>query len=168
MFKVGEYIVYGHNGICKVEDITYLDMSGADKDRLYYVLLPVNTKGGKLYSPVDSSKIKTRKMLTSEEANQLIDEIPEIEQLWVTNDKLREEQYKEVVKGCDCRQWIRIIKTLHLRKQERLARGKRVTTLDEHYLKLAENQLYGELSVALGKQKSEMADFIAQRIQQKA
>ncbi len=164
MFEIGEYIVYGHNGICKVEDITYLDMSGADKDRLYYVLLPVNTKGGKLYSPVDSNKIKTRKMLTSEEANQLIDEIPEIEQLWVTNDKLREEQYKQAVKGCDCRQWIRIIKTLYLRKQERLAQGKKVTTIDEHYLKLAENQLYGELSVALGKKKTEMADFIAQRI----
>lgn len=164
MFKIGEYIVYGHNGICKVEDITYLDMSGADKDRLYYVLLPVNTNGGKLYSPVDSNKIKSRKMLTSEEANQLIDEIPKIEQLWVTNDKLREEQYKEAVKGCDCRQWIRIIKTLYLRKQERLAQGKKVTTIDEHYLKLAENQLYGELSVALGKKKGEMADFIAQRI----
>ena len=164
MFEIGEYIVYGHNGICKVEYITYLDMSGADKDRLYYVLLPVNTKGGKLYSPVDSNKIKTRKMLTSEEANQLIDEIPEIEQLWVTNDKLREEQYKQAVKGCDCRQWIRIIKTLYLRKQERLAQGKKVTTIDEHYLKLAENQLYGELSVALGKKKTEMADFITQRI----
>ena len=164
MFEIGEYIVYGHNGICKVEDITYLDMSGADKDRLYYVLLPVNTKGGKLYSPVDSNKIKTRKMLTSEEANQLIDEIPEIEQLWVTNDKLREEQYKQAVKGCDCRQWIRIIKTLYLRKQERLAQGKKVTTIDEHYLKLAENQLYGELSVALGKKKTEMAAFITQRI----
>ena len=40
MFEIGEFIVYGHKGICKVEDITYLDMSGADKDRLYYVLNP--------------------------------------------------------------------------------------------------------------------------------
>ena len=74
MFEIGEFIVYGHKGICKVEDITYLDMSGADKDRLYYVLLPVNTKGGKVYSPVDSGKVETRKMMTSEEATSLIDE----------------------------------------------------------------------------------------------
>ncbi len=164
MFKVGEFIVYGHNGICKVEDITCLDMSGADKDRLYYVLNPVNSRGGKVYSPVDSNKIQTRRMLTEQEANDLIDEIPEIEQLWVTNDKQREEQYKEAVKGCDCRQWIRIIKTLNLRKKERLAQGKKVTAIDEHYLKLAENQLYGELSVALGKKKGEMEEFIIQRI----
>lgn len=164
MFEIGEFIVYGHNGICKVEDITYLDMSGVDKDRLYYVLQPVNTKGGKVYSPVDSNKIQTRKMLTEQEANELIDEIPEIEQLWVTNDKLREEQYKAAVKGCDCRQWIRIIKTLYLRKKERLAQGKKVTAIDEHYMKLAENQLYGELSVALGKKRGEMEDFITQRI----
>lgn len=164
MFEIGEFIVYGHKGICKVEDITYLDMSGADKDRLYYVLLPVNTKGGKVYSPVDSGKVETRKMMTSEEATSLIDEIPEIEQLWVTSDKMREEQYKEAVNGCDCRQWIRIIKTLYMRKKERLAKGKKITAIDEHYLKLAENQLYGELSVALGKEKGEMESFIIQRI----
>ncbi|MCI9546988.1 MAG: CarD family transcriptional regulator [Lachnospiraceae bacterium] len=164
MFKIGDFIVYGHNGICRVEDITHLDMSGVDKDRLYYVLLPMNTKGGKVYSPVDSNKIQTRKMLTEQEAHALIDEIPEIEQLWITNDKLREEQYKEVVKGCDCRQWIRIIKTLYLRKEERLAQGKKVTSIDEHYLKLAENQLYGELSIVLGMKKGEMEDFIVQRV----
>ncbi len=164
MFEIGEFIVYGHKGICKVEDITYLDMSGADKERLYYVLVPVNTRGGKVYSPVDSGKVQTRKMMTSEEANDLIDEIPKIEQLWVTNDKMREEQYKEVVNGCDCRQWIKIIKTLHLRRKERLAQGKKITAIDEHYLKLAENQLYGELSVVFGKEKGEMESFIAQRI----
>lgn len=164
MFQIGEFIVYGKNGICKVEDITYLNMSGADKNRLYYVLLPVNTRGSKIYSPVDSEKVTSRRMMTREEASELIDEIPQIQQLWVTNDKQREEQYKEAMQGCDCRQWIRIIKTLHVRKKERLAQGKKVTAVDEHYLKMAEDQLYGELSVALGKQKGEMESFIAQRI----
>lgn len=164
MFKVGDYIVHGRNGICQVEDITHLDMSGADKDRLYYVLRPVNTRGNKVYSPVDSNKVKARKILTREEADQLIDEIPDLEQLWISNDKLREEQYKDAMRDCDCRQWIRIIKTLYLRKKERIAQGKKVTALDESYLKLAENQLYGELAIIMGMEKNEMEDFITQRI----
>lgn len=164
MFEIGDYIVYGHNGTCQVEDITYLDMSGADKDRLYYVLLPVNRKGNKVYSPVDSNKVKARKILTREEADELISEIPDLEQLWISNDKLREEQYKDAMKDCDCRQWVRIIKTLYLRKKERIAQGKKVTSVDEHYLKLAENQLYGELSVVMGVDKDEMEGYIIQRI----
>lgn len=31
MFEKGEYIIYGRNGICKIEDITHLDISGVDK-----------------------------------------------------------------------------------------------------------------------------------------
>ena len=38
MFEIGEYIVYGVKGVCRIEDITHIDISGADKDRLYYVL----------------------------------------------------------------------------------------------------------------------------------
>lgn len=164
MFKIGEYIICGKNGICQVKDITHLDMNGADKNRLYYVLVPVDTKGSTVYSPVDSTKVKVRKILTSEEADQLIDEIPDIGQLWISNDKLREEQYKEAMRECDCRQWVRIIKTLYLRKKERLSQGKKVTAIDEHYLKLAEKHLYGELSMAMGKKKEEMEEFITQRI----
>ena len=37
MFEIGEYIVYGVKGVCRIEDITHIDISGADKDRLYYV-----------------------------------------------------------------------------------------------------------------------------------
>ena len=44
MFEKGEYIVYGHNGICEVEDITHLNLSGVDKGKLYYVLAPLNKK----------------------------------------------------------------------------------------------------------------------------
>ena len=40
-FEKGEYIMYGHNGICRVEDIIHPDIPGADKGRLYYVLVPL-------------------------------------------------------------------------------------------------------------------------------
>ena len=33
MFEIGEYIVYGVKGVCRIEDITHIDISGADKDR---------------------------------------------------------------------------------------------------------------------------------------
>ncbi|MCH1982017.1 CarD family transcriptional regulator [Ruminococcus sp. OA3] len=163
MFKKGEYIIHGHNGICQVDAVTHLDMQGTDSKKLYYVLIPLSAVDSRVYSPVDNQKITVRKALTEKEALKLVDEIPDIEQLWVPQDKVREGQYKEAVRSCDCRQWVRIIKALYLRQQERLAQGKKITVMDEKYFHIAEDNLYAELALALGKEKGDMKDFLISR-----
>ena len=40
MFEPGELIYYGTGGLCVVEEVTKLDISGADRERLYYRLSP--------------------------------------------------------------------------------------------------------------------------------
>lgn len=94
----------------------------------------------------------------------MIDDILGIEELWITNDKLREEKYKQCIRSCDCRDLIRIIKALYLRKQERLLIGKKITITDCKYLKLAEENLYSELSIPLEIPKDEMEKYITVRI----
>ena len=54
MFEIGEYVVCGAKGVCQIRDITHIDMSGADKEKLYYVLAPVGDKNGTIYVPTDS------------------------------------------------------------------------------------------------------------------
>ena len=66
MFEIGEYIVYGVKGVCRIEDITHIDISGADKDRLYYVLAPVGDGSGRIYAPTDNQKITMRKVISRE------------------------------------------------------------------------------------------------------
>lgn len=46
MFETGDYVVYGHNGICQVMGVTTMDMPGIQKDRLYYILRPEGQKEG--------------------------------------------------------------------------------------------------------------------------
>ncbi len=164
MFEKGDFIVYGNTGVCEVKDITTLNMKDVPKDRLYYLLSPIYRKESKIFTPVDNSKTVMRAVLTKEEADALIDNIPEIEELWVSNDKLREEKYKETIKSCECKDWIKIIKTLYLRKQERIAQGKKTTAMDERYLRAAEENLYSELSLALGIPKAEMEEYITRRM----
>lgn len=167
MFEVGEYIVYGVKGVCRVEDITHIDISGADKNRLYYVLTPIGESTGKIYAPTDNQKVMMRRIISKEEADRLIDELPQIELLWVPDDKQREAKYKEALNTCDYRAWVSIVKTLYLRKQERVAQGKKITALDERYMRTAENELYSELSLTLGIPKSEMENYIRDRLEQK-
>ena len=166
MFEKGEYIVYGHNGICKVEDITHLNLSGVDKGKLYYVLAPLGKKESRIYYPVDREKDgRARRTITRAEAEQLLSEIPQIGLIEVVNDKMREDIYKQALYSSDCRNWISMVKTLFLRRQDRLRHGKRIASVDERYMKMAEEALYSELAFALDKSKEEMADFIIDRIE---
>lgn len=167
MFEKGEYISYGRSGVCKVEDITHLNISGIDKKKLYYVLAPLNTKGSRIYFPVDKENANARKLITEKEAWELLEEIQGIPQIWINNEKLREDSYKQALNSGDYRQWVAIIKTLYLRKQERLLQGKKVAAMDERYLKLTEEALYSELAFVLGREKSEMEPFIAAYIENK-
>lgn len=165
MFEKGEYIVYGSKGICEVQDITRLNLEGVSKERLYYVLSPYNQKDSRIFVPVDSNKTVMRRVISQPEAAALIDAIPQIEEISVENDKLREEKYKECMRTCECQEWVRIIKTLYERMQKRLEQGKKVTTTDERYFRMAEENLYLELSMALSIPKAEMVQYIAERIE---
>ena len=165
MFKKGEYVVCGNNGICKVTDVTTLNMAGTPKDRLYYIMKPVYAESSTVYIPVDNHKVAIRAALTKEQTKKLIDKIPSLELLWIENDKQREQTYKECLKENSCEDYVRIIKTLYLRKQERLAKGQKIINLDEQYLKKAEDLLYGELAVALGIEKGAVQAYITEEIE---
>lgn len=160
MFEKGEYVVYGSKGVCQIQDISHIDIPGVDRNRLYYIMRPLQNSRGTVYLPTDSTKAVIRRVMSPEEAHQLIDEIPQIEQLKVPDEKKREASYKEALLTCSVRDWVSIIKALYVRKTERLAVGKKITALDERYLKVAEQELYGELSIALGKPREEMESYI--------
>ncbi|MDD7740884.1 MAG: CarD family transcriptional regulator [Fusicatenibacter sp.] len=164
MFEVGEYIVYGATGICKVEDITTMDMAGVPRDRLYYVLSPCRQKESRIFTPVDNQKTVMRQVISREEALQLIDSMPQIEELWIPNEKMREELYKEALRSCNCREWVRIIKTLYTRKKKREGAGKKMPSTDERYFRSAEENLYSELAIPLEISPSEVGKYIKKRL----
>ena len=164
MFETGDYIVYGSTGICQVMGVTTMNMDGIPKDRLYYILRPDGQTEGKIFTPVDNVKLVMRRVMTRTDAENLINEIPDIETLNIKDDKLREEKYKECLRSCESREMIRIIKTIYLRKKERFAKGKKVTATDERYLKQAEENLYSELSMLLGVPKNKMESYITARL----
>ena len=71
MFTVGDYIVYGTDGICIVKDISQIDIPGAPSGRTYYLLSPVGARESKIYSPVDNTKVTMRRIISKEEAAKL-------------------------------------------------------------------------------------------------
>lgn len=160
MFDVGDYIVYGQNGICQVVDITHPDISGADNSRLYYVLVPEKTRESRLFCPADNDKIVLRKVVTADEARSILDDAKELEPMSIANDRLRDDSYRQVLRNGDLRLWVQFIKALMLRKREREDSGKKITATDERYLKIAEEGLCSELAIATGENKDEIKKYI--------
>ena len=62
--------------------------------------------------------------------------------------------------------WVKMIKTLYVRKQERLSQGKKLTFTDEKYLGIAQDFLYGELSIAMDIDKEEVENLVMDRLEQ--
>ena len=167
MFKTGDYVIYGQNGICQVMDITTMNMDGVPKDRLYYVLRPDGQTEGKIFTPVDNSKLVIRRIMTRDEVQELIRMIPEIEVLDIADDRTREEKYKECLRSCESREMVRVIKTIHKRKKARMEQGKKITATDERYLKQAEDNLHAELGMLLGIPKNEIGAYISSQLSER-
>ncbi len=161
MFQVNDIVIYGSHGVCQITSIGTLSISMADKNKPYYTLRPLYQKSAAVYAPVENNKTIMRYILSKKEAEDLIADLPRIESVWITNEKDRELQYKAALQTCDCRELIKIIKTLYMRKEARIQSGKKVTAIDEKYFRLAESQLYEELACALDIKREQVAPYIA-------
>lgn len=164
MFSIGQRVICGNKGVCTVEDITTLDISGIDKAKKYYILKPKYVTASTVYVPVDTAATSMRTILTKEEAEDLIQSIPEIEPLEIKNEKLIEQDYKACMKSNQCSEWVRLIKTIYLRRQKRFQAGRKETAVDSKFCRIAEDNLYGELAVALDMERSEVSKYIADRL----
>ncbi len=164
MFEKGEFLIYGNHGICRLEDIVHMNVAGVDKNQLYYMLVPLHLKESKIYIPVGSTKVSMRRALNSQEAAQLVDGVVDIDAVSVEDEKQREYVYKKIMEKGRPQDWICMIKTLYIRRKERNSQGKKITAIDEKYLRMAEENLYSELSFALGIKKENMEEYITNRV----
>lgn len=160
MFDIGEYVVYGNKGVCEVKKIGPVDIPGMSSDRNYYTLSQVYTKGSTIYVPVDKEDSGLRYVLTKEEVNELIDEIPNMKPVWIQNDKEREQLFTENIRKADTKRLVEMMIALYERRERRIADGKKATSTDERYFHAAEDILFGEIGVVLGVNKNEVKDIL--------
>ena len=165
-YENGDFVSKPVTGVCKIEDILYLNPQDERNNKLYYLMKPIEDEKEKIYVPVSNADSRLRLCMTKKMAWSLIKRIPEIPTAWVNNEKMREQNYKEAVKANEPEALVSIIKMIYQRNQKRLAQGKKCTATDARYFQTAENLLYMELGVALGKPKQEICETIIEYINQ--
>ena len=160
MFEVGDKIVYGENGVCTVERIEPLDMAGAVKGKLYYRLSPL-IGSSTFFVPVDSGAFM-RPVISRDEAEALIDSIPEIEPAICTDSRFNhvDAYYRDLFKQHTNETLVSIVKGL----RHRLAGKKTKSSRAEATMRRAKDILNSELSVALELEVDEVEDYILSRL----
>ena len=165
MFSVGEYIVYGVEGVCQVEEAGRLKVSGLDKNRDYYRLRPYY-RGGTIYTPVDG-KAAMRPVLTRAELERLLPRLPKLAPLDDIPAGAREagDYYRRILSGHDCETLLRLCRTLH-NKQTVLASSHRsVSSTELRSWKMAEEMIHGEFAFVLGMKPGEVKEYLQKQLE---
>lgn len=166
LYQVGELIIYGPEGVCRVEAIGPLNMRGAKKGLEYYTLSPVYREG-KIFTPVDTT-VYTRPVMPREEAEDLIARIPEIpEEVYEnSNPRLLNEHYQAYLKSYDCMDLLRLIRAIYAKGRTAEEKGRHLGQVDERTIKRAMEMLHGELAVALDIPVNDVKDHITRRVEE--
>ncbi len=164
MFAVGAFVCYGTQGVCKVSDITVKQI-GREKNN-YYVLVPVRDERSTIFVPTDNEKLlkNMRPVLTQDEIDEIICSFSQEESNWIANDAERKEFCNSTVKNGDCKQLMRLINMLYLRRKDLKNQKKHIHIIDERYFKEAERLLYDEFSFVLNIAVEQVPEYIASKL----
>ncbi len=168
MYQVGELVLYGSTGVCRVKEIKEQASPATGEQQAYYILQPLY-EDCVISAPVEAGKVFMRPIISREEAEEIIDRIPETEGEIYCGKATRElaQHYEALLKSHDCRSLVELTKSIYAKKQELLSRNRKFGTVDERFLKRAEDLLFGELAAALDLPRDRMQAYIASRVEGK-
>lgn len=165
MFKVGDLIMYGARGVCRIKDITELDWDAAEKGRQYYVIESVY-KENVFYVPVGNDKVYMRPVMSREEVLSLIDSMPGIKLEKQTKRSLQQlaRLYQSAIDSHESTELIKLAKSIHMKEKTAEEQSKKLGQLDIRYLEHAEDLLFGEIAAVLDIPRDSVLAFIEERL----
>ncbi len=163
MYKIGDTVLHPTAGVCKIIDIKSEDFPGLGIKE-FYVLNPIYDKGQTIHSPVDSTKIILRKVLSKEEINSLILSVSCDKPLWSDNDAIRKETFLKTLKSDNQAKIIQLIIEICEKRKEKMKEGKKLHIIDERILHDAERIIHQEFAYALDIEVDSVAKFIMDRL----
>ncbi|MEG0177389.1 hypothetical protein [Anaerorhabdus sp.] len=160
MYKIGEKVIY-KTEVCSVKEIK----KNALNKEMYYILVPIFSGGCEttIQVPTSNKAGNVHELLTKEEIEQLVDDIPNIP-VCDMNDILVKKEYEVLLKTNKPSDLVRIIKTTYLKNKIRVENNKKISSVDDSYFHEAERILYTQLSVVLEKTVDETRAYLTQKL----
>ena len=163
--QIGDTVLYGTTGVCRVSGETERSIGGETKK--YFVLEPLSDGKCTVFVPKDNEALlsKARKVLSKEEILEIIDSLPQKEEIWVEDAIARRELFSEILKSGNRARQMLLIRSLYNKQQQKITEKKRLHITDERMLDELVRLLHDEFSAVLGIEEDEVAAFIASRLE---
>ena len=150
MYQIGDQVVYGIHGVCRVVD---QEERVVDRKKVVYMALePMEQEGSRYliptHNPVAMSKVKP--MLTNEELTALLESKEALEDNWIRDENQRKQTYRELISSGDRVRLMQMVRTLYRHKAEQLTAGRKVHICDDNFLRDAEKLLCSEIAAVSG------------------
>lgn len=165
MFTQGETVIYGTNGVCRIDGVTQMDITGEKKD--YYVLKPVFNGRSTLFVPTDNEKLvgRMRPLITETGIRALAKKFPSIEPLWIEDEDERKARCAAALADNDRETALALIKAIRIHRDRQFSIGKKLHVADERFLKDAEKLLREEAAFVLDKEYDRVLAFLNEKAQ---
>lgn len=157
MYKVNDVVVYGCSKVCSIKRIATPDFMS--KPQEYYWLQPIGDAATMLYVKTEHED-KMRCILTRGQADELIRELPEMEEMYDSSNKVRDREYIQVLKSRDCNEWLKMWKGITIEKMRKEHDGKSLNASDESNLKRVQDCISSEFSAVFQTTKDKIVDRI--------
>ena len=160
MFKIGDTVVYGAQGICKIDSVEAKLIGRQKQD--YYVLKPIFNQNTSVFVPVDNEALTAKMLsaLTKSQINGLAKKVTDIEVIKASDENQKRELYKSILSSSNRERLVSLIKTIRFERDTRREAGKKLNISDEQTLRKAESRLYNEIAFVFGVAPDEAKNII--------
>ena len=162
MYQIGDLVVYGSIGVCRVDGFSHPDASGS---KLFYCLSPLY-QSGVIHTPVESAKVPLRPVMTSDDANHLLSQLSSVHVEIYKERTIQQlaQKYQSVLQTGDPLQLLSLILSVQQKRKQAETQNRRLGMVDERYGRQAERLLFGELAVALNMYIDDIPHLISDRL----
>ncbi|MBQ8974092.1 MAG: CarD family transcriptional regulator [Oscillospiraceae bacterium] len=164
MLAVGSMVMYGKNGVCRVNGI--VEKKVGKNTLKYYVLQPAYKNGLTFFVPVgQESALNMQQVLSAEEIHELILRMPTLKEVEIEDERERRDEFEAMLAKGDRDDLIRIIKTIYKIRGQRQSCGKKLCAKDEQIYAQAQKMLYNEFAVVLDIDPDQVVPMIIDAIE---
>lgn len=160
MFQIGDLVVYGIHGVCR---ILSLDERVIDRKKIkYFALQPKDQPEARYYVPAENpvALSKLRHIIGQDELNALLDSDEVRAENWISDENQRKQYYRDIINRGDRASLLRMIYTLHQHKERQAQLGRKFHLCDENFLRDAKKLLNAEFSLVLNIEPNEVGKYI--------
>lgn len=165
-FEVGQFVVYGTNGICIVDSIEPMSFAVGMPKELYYVLGQKKNRATQFFVPLKNEKLtsKMRPLMQKEDIEDILMGLADEDVSWNDDRRARAEYFKSILSDGVSSRLLSMITCIYEQKRKLARVSKKLPVTDATILRQAEKLVEEEFGHVLELDPEEVPKYIRKRL----